>query len=135
MLPEPLKINNYLPSTGNNILLLLAPSWKIRMVAFLKSLSFALVDIHELLRVAVHQRKPAALDLDHQPVALLKGVRHIGKFVFNTLYFIGLESFGLLKTIAETAAHHLATNQHLVTADRVITTAIAAHWPAQHRDR
>ena len=45
---------------------------------FLKIAVIAFVNVYEFLWVAVSQREPAALDLDHEAMSFFKRMRYIG---------------------------------------------------------
>src|SRR5687768_12872983 len=92
----------------------------------LKITVITFIDIHKFLRVAVCQREPTALHLDHNAVSFLKSMRNIGQFEFYSFYFIGFKCYGCGKTIAKTAAHDFTAHQKLVTAHGIIAADIAA---------
>ncbi len=75
---------------------------KTRWVAALKSSGLGVRDVDEGLRVAVDQRKPRALDLDHQPVAAAKGVGDIRHFKGNGVGLVGHERLRARKGCAGT---------------------------------
>src|SRR5688500_17901448 len=91
---------------------------------FLEIVVISLVNIHEFLWIPVSKRKPAALHLDHKPVAFFKSVSNIRQFKFHLLNFIWLERDRVGKTIPELSPHDLPTNQHLISAHRVGTSGI-----------
>src|SRR3954468_2649750 len=84
-----------------------------------------LVNIHELLWVAVGQWEPAALDLDHQAMPFFERMRHIRQFKFYLLDLIGFKCFRYTKAFAKTATHNFTTYQHLITTHGYCTTSIA----------
>src|SRR5882757_10687678 len=77
------------------------------------------INIHIFLRISIYQREPGTLHLDHQPVAFLKGMRHIGNRKLHCLHLAGSKRLGYFKAFAEAAAHDLGMDKHLVTAHRV----------------
>ena len=72
------------------------------------------IDIHELLRVTVHQREPAALHLDHKLMAFFESMCDIRQGELYLLRFIRLKGYRRFKTLPELPSHDLSTNQHLV---------------------
>jgi len=94
----------------------------------------ATVDVYELLGITVCERKPGALYLYHYTVAFFKGMSYVVHGVFYFGYLPWHKRFGMLKAIAVTATHNIATHQHLIAAHRVgitITTAIGAVVPGK----
>ena len=82
---------------------------------FLKVLVGAGIDVHHFLGIAVNQRKPAALNLDHDAVAFFEGV---GNVVHREFYVGDLardECFRYLEAVPVTPTHDIAADQHLVT--------------------
>src|SRR6185369_9204039 len=75
-------------------------------------------NIHELLRIAIGKREPAALNLHHDAVALAEGVGDIGQVEGDTVRLAGLEGHGLFEALAELATEGFAADELLVTADR-----------------
>ena len=68
-------------------------------------------DCKELLWIPVHERKPAALDLDHYPVALFEGM---GNFIETKGYFCRFSRFKglrLLIAVAKLAPEHFCPYQ------------------------
>src|SRR5258706_10861718 len=87
---------------------------------FLKITISAFVYIDKLLWIAIHQREPGTLNLNHEPMAFLERVGYIGQFKFYALHFVGCKGLWLFKTVSESSAHDLTANQHLVSAHRII---------------
>lgn len=69
------------------------------------------------LRVAVDQREPSALDLDHDPMAGLKGVMHILQRKVDGFDLSGGKGLGILVAVAEPAADDFAAH-HLLIAGK-----------------
>src|SRR5215813_14239069 len=85
----------------------------------LEVLVFGLIDVHELLRIAVDQREPSALDMDHYSMALLESVIDVGHREGNVRNFVRLHRLRLRPTIAVFRAHRLAPHQHLIAVHRI----------------
>src|SRR5437870_4797241 len=83
---------------------------------FLEIVVPAGIDIDKFLGIAIYQREPGALHLDHQPVTFFKGMSDIRDGETDGLYFPRPEGYGLFKALAEAAPHHFPTHQHLVAA-------------------
>ena len=75
-----------------------------------------LINFHEFLRVAVHQREPRALHLHHDAVATAEAVKNPRKLVFHFVRLAGLKRHRILKTLSEFPAKGLSTNKLLVAA-------------------
>src|SRR5690348_3631246 len=75
-------------------------------------------NIRKDLRVSVHQRKPRTLQLDHDPVSLLKTMIDIRHGEPNLLDVSRPERFWLLKAMAEFAAEWLTAYELLISAQR-----------------
>ena len=75
---------------------------------FFEIFRIGIIDVQELLWIPVSQRKPAALDLDHQAVSFFEGMRHIRQFKFHPLCLAGFEGNRVFKTVPEFAPHDLA---------------------------
>ncbi len=73
-----------------------------------------MVDIAEFLRVAIHQRKPTALHLHHNPVASAKGVTNVRHGPIDARSLSGAKWLRLFVTIAELAPHWLAAHELLI---------------------
>src|ERR1039458_630686 len=73
-------------------------------------------NVHERLWVAVNQREPGTLHLDHHPVPGAEGVKDVGNGKLDGCYLAGLERLGLVQAVAEPAAKHIPTDKLLVTA-------------------
>ena len=76
------------------------------------------IDVHELLRIAVHQWEPSALHLNHDPVPTAKRVEKIVHTVFHFRHLARREWLRFRKTIAKFAAENFSSNQHLKTGKR-----------------
>src|SRR5215510_9528655 len=85
----------------------------------LEVLVLRLIDVHELLRIAINQREPCALDVDHYPMALLECVIDVGHREGNVSSFARLHRLRLRPTLAVLRAHRLATHQHLIAVHRI----------------
>ncbi len=86
---------------------------------FLKICIPAGIDIREFLRITVTQREPAALYLDHEPVAFPERVCHVGQFKPNSFHSAWTEGFRLFKTVPEFSAEDFTSYKHLIPAQRI----------------
>src|SRR5205823_12290630 len=77
---------------------------------------FGAVNIHEGLWIAIDQRKPRALDLDHHAMAAAKGVIAILHGESYRSWLVGRKRLRLFQAVAEFAAHHVAADELLKTA-------------------
>ncbi len=75
-----------------------------------------MVDIQKLLGVAIDQRKPRTLHLNHDAVAFSKRVPNVGQAEIDGGHLAGHKRFGMLEAVAEFASQHFATYEHLVAA-------------------
>src|SRR5438093_9748443 len=73
-------------------------------------------DVHEGLRVAVHEGKPRTLHLHHDAMVAAEGVTDVGHGEFDLRYPARLERFRLFETVSEFAAEDVATHELLVAA-------------------
>lgn len=91
-----------------------------RMIYSLSSLLeirfFGIVDIDELLRIAIDQRKPAALYLNHEPVPFPERMEYVGHPIFDLCDLPWDERFGTCEAVAEFSSEQLSTNQLLKSA-------------------
>src|SRR5215813_9140251 len=85
----------------------------------LEVLVLRLIDVHELLRIAINQREPCALDVDHYPMALLECVIDVWHREGNARNFVRLHRLRLRPAIAVLRAHRLAPHQHLIAVHRI----------------
>ena len=83
---------------------------------FAEVLRFGRRYIYERLRVAVNQREPGALHLNHDAMAAAERVKDVGNREFDFSDFAGLEWLWLLEAVAEFATKNVAANELLVTA-------------------
>src|ERR1700759_756898 len=74
------------------------------------------INISKLLWVPVRQRKPAALNLDHQAVSLFKCMSYIRQTELNGFYFPRLEGNGCFKTFPVFTPEYFSTYQHLISS-------------------
>lgn len=74
------------------------------------------INVDKLLRIPINQREPAALDLDHEPVAFFKGMGNIRNSPFDCLYLAGSKGDRFFEAFPEATAHDLSVYQHLVAA-------------------
>src|SRR4051812_35153698 len=79
-----------------------------------------MVDVNELLGIAIGEGEPGALYLYHDTVTSFKYVGHIGHGVFYFGYLSRFERLRFFETVAVAATHYIATYQHFVTAHRVV---------------
>src|SRR5690349_13387536 len=75
------------------------------------------VNIAKCLRIAVHQRKPAALELHHDPVSAAESVADVRHGPFHARDFVWLERFRAIIPISVLAAHRFSSNQLLIMAE------------------
>src|SRR5690348_15197432 len=68
-------------------------------------------DVEKLLRIAIHQREPGALDLHHDAVTGAESVQHVGHPELDLLLFAGREGLGVRQAVAELAAEGLAPHE------------------------
>src|SRR6185437_9495490 len=71
-------------------------------------------NIDEGLRVAVDQREPAALHLDHDPVALFEGVGDLVNIKGDLSRSVGNEGLGFFVAVAKFATKDLGADKALV---------------------
>src|SRR5262245_31168176 len=67
----------------------------------LKILRPRLWNINKLLRIAINQREPRTLDLNHHPMPASESVINIGHLEVDRGWLIGRHRFGLFKAVAE----------------------------------
>ena len=79
---------------------------------------------HEPLRVAVHHREPAALDVDHHLVAAFERVRHVLHVECHLRDLARREGLRVGEAVAELAAHHLAPDELLEAAHGVVAVLV-----------
>ena len=72
------------------------------------------VDVDEFLWVAIEQRKPTALNLNHQSVPRPESMADILERELYDRRLVRFERFGLLKTLTELAAKDVAADELLV---------------------
>ena len=77
---------------------------------------FCLEDITEFLWVAIHQREPTTLDLNHDSMSAAEAVIGIGQGKEYFRRLIRLERFWLFKTVTELASNHIAPHELLIAA-------------------
>ena len=65
--------------------------------------------VHVLLRVAVNQRKPGALDVHHDPVPLLEGMADVLKWQINFRHLARHEWLRFFVAVAESTSNDIAT--------------------------
>src|SRR5690348_7615524 len=70
--------------------------------------------INKSLRVPVHQGKPAALYLDHDPVSLFKSMSDLVEIIGHFRYFPGDQRLRLYETVSELAPEYLGPYQPLI---------------------
>src|SRR6185503_11412362 len=71
---------------------------------------------YKRLGVAVDEREPGRLDVDHNAVAFLEVVADIGHRPGNFGWLVRRHRFGTLEGAAELGAHGLAAHHELITA-------------------
>src|SRR5215468_259131 len=82
----------------------------------LKVLRPRLWNINKLLRIAINQREPRTLDLNHHPMSAPERVINIGHLEVDRGWLIRRHRLGLFKAVAELSAKRLAVHQLLITA-------------------
>ena len=80
-------------------------------------------NIYKLLRIAINQREPRTLDLNHHPMPAPERVINIGHLEVDRGWLIGRHRLGLFKAVAELRAKRLAMHQLLITAH------LLQRWP------
>src|SRR5215510_3141180 len=65
------------------------------------------------LRIAVHERKPGGLNLQHDPMAFLKRVIHVWQRERDLGDLARLHRFGLVVAAAEAGAKRFTAHKHL----------------------
>src|ERR1700730_5681685 len=73
-------------------------------------------NIYKLLRVAIDQGKPSALDLYHDAMAAAKRVIDVGQGKVQRSRLVGGERLGLFEAVAELSTEWLAADQLLIAA-------------------
>ena len=86
------------------------------LIRFFEIARFGAVDIHELLRIPVDQRKPAALNLNHNAMPFPEGMEDIRHPVFNLCDFSGDKGLRIRKAVSEFPAKQFSSYQLLETA-------------------
>src|ERR1700722_4863209 len=81
---------------------------------FLKIRFICRRDIHEGLRIHVDEREPTALHLDHDAVALFKGMGDLVDVKGDFGYLAWDEGLRFLEAVAEFAPKYLGADQPLV---------------------
>src|SRR5450432_171678 len=80
-------------------------------------LGFGCVDVHELLRVAVHEREPGGLDLYHEAVAFAEGMEDVGQLVGGVFRLEGRQRGRSGVAVAEVGAEDFGAYQHLAACE------------------
>src|SRR5207253_3755004 len=73
-------------------------------------------NIQKLLRVAIHQRKPRTLDLNHDAMAWPERMQHIRHPILDLLLLARCERLRLRETVAELTAERLAPHKLLISS-------------------
>jgi len=92
----------------------------------LKIFRLGIGNIQEFLRVPVNQRKPRALNLNHDAMAATKCVVDAGQIEMYRGGLVGLKRLRLLKTVAKFRTERLASD-HLLVSTHVYIPGIR-HW-------
>jgi hypothetical protein len=74
-------------------------------------------DVHEGLRISIHEREPTALDLDHDAVPATKDVVDVGHREGHGLDPLWHERLGLLEALAELPTERFAADELLVSRE------------------
>ena len=83
------------------------------MGGFLEVLFFGMEDIAELLGVAVDDREPCALDLDHNPMPLAEAVAFVTEIKFDLSHPVRHKRLRFLEAVPVFAAHDFTSYEHL----------------------
>src|SRR4051794_27017756 len=78
---------------------------------------FGMRDIDKGLRIAVNEREPGTLDLDHDAMALAERVGNVGHLEGDAVGLAGLEGDAAFEAFAEAAAERFAANELLIAAE------------------
>ena len=82
----------------------------------MKVFEFGARNIDERLRIAINQRKPGALNLNHHAMAASERMEYVGDREFNFRDLARFERLRFLEAVAEFASKHIAADELLVTA-------------------
>ena len=85
--------------------------------SLLKSIFPALVDIGKSLRIHVEERKPAALNLNHDPVAFLETVVHMRQSEAYPGDLTWLKGLRFFIAVPVFTPEDIPAHQHLVSTD------------------
>ena len=81
----------------------------------LKVLGFGKINIlDKFLRIAINQREPRALNLNHDPVSLFETMKYVEQFQVHLSRNADFKRCRMLKRISKPATYHLAPNHHLI---------------------
>jgi len=83
------------------------------MCRFLEVFFLGVENITELLGIAVDDRKPGALDVNHNPMSFLEAVAFIAEVKFDFSHQVGHERFWLFEAVSVLAADNFACQKHL----------------------
>ncbi|MNY45982.1 hypothetical protein D3C86_1811220 [compost metagenome] len=72
-------------------------------------------NVYKLLRITVHEREPAALDLDHHAMTFFESMRYLIQFHGHFFNFVFHKWLRFRKAVPELAAQYLGTYHLLVT--------------------
>ena len=75
-----------------------------------------LVDVDELLRVAIEDWEPRALHLHLDAMSGLEGVSHVGEVYLYALDLAGSKRLGRGETVTIAASHNIGTHHYLALA-------------------
>ena len=78
------------------------------------------IDVAEGLRIAIYKREPAGLNLNHQTMTWQEAMGYIWHRIGNACHLAWLKGLGIGKTLTEFAAHHLATDEQLITSYHIV---------------
>ena len=95
----------------------------------LEILFFGIVDIDKLLGIAIDQRKPAALHLNHDSMSFSEYMENVGHLVFDLGDLSWDKGFRISEAVSEFSAEQLSTHQLLESSHPGIPPAGTGHWP------
>src|ERR1700754_2386078 len=85
---------------------------------FLKIRSTAGLNVYKSLGIAIDQREPAALHLDHDPVSLFKGMSDLVHVVFYLRCLPRNQRFGLFPAVTKLTPEDLRSDKALIAGIR-----------------
>src|SRR5689334_11745043 len=107
-------MNDWQDNPRRMLRIMINPDVRLLEVAIVTS-----VYVDEFLRIAIHQREPAALNLYHDPMALFKSMRHVGHCISDRFDRIWFECLWFFEAVPIFATHDLSAHEHLVSSHRI----------------